>query len=810
MKNALMNKFFCIFAPKYALRHTMSKRLLLLIALMVGVMLPSHAVLKEDSLVNTLSILRQELTKYHDEYSARQKNSKMASQKVFMTLKDAVQKSNQNALMLYSQKDGYVFDLTYACHEAIEQHREFESHLFPFKSYVEKANVEVTRYDSLISALRAMPVMFLDEKAKTDRSVCLALAVNIRRMLVEDQQQLSEYIYYYQNTDKRLRYLSDYANRRYTDIQNSIFRNGGDSYFTILSNLGSYFRQTKESVDDKYVAMAKTKTRSQWDPRIIIFMFVIIAFYGVVAVILNQLVVRWMVTRLLRKKRFEGRANWFMEKRKCIIMATTVVTFAIILGIVHGTIKQSFILMASNLLVEYSWLLSVILISLLIRVSAQQIMSTFRIYTPLVVMGFIVITFRIILIPNDLVNLIFPPLLLICCLWQWNVLSRHNQNIDRIDMVFAYISQLVFVISLVSSVVGYTLLAVQILIWWIMQLACILTVTCIRDWFKKYSEDKKLADLPVTQNWHYRLFYWVLLPSCSVCSVMLSLYWAADVFNLSDLTWQLFTRPFIDVQNFRASIFGLSQIIIMWFVFNYINHTAKAFAKMYFEKKDSRSAASRIIMVNNVMQVLIWGIWFLATLAVFHVSNTWIEIVSGGLATGLGFASKDILENIYYGISLMAGRIRIGDLIVCDGIRGTVTSITYTSTMITATDGSVIAFTNSQLFTKNYKNLTRNHGYECHILDVGVAYGTDAPKCRQLLLDAVNSLKCVHNEGRQKTSVVLKELGDSAIIFKVLVWVNVRTQYVDDGEILECIYKTLNENNIEIPFPQTDVHMRTE
>ena len=56
----------------------------------------------------------------------------------------------------------------------------------------------------------------------------------------------------------------------------------------------------------------------------------------------------------------------------------------------------------------------------------------------------------------------------------------------------------------------------------------------------------------------------------------------------------------------------------------------------------------------------------------------------------------------------MTGRVKIGDLIVCDGIRGKVTSISYTSTMVTAMDGSVIAFTNSQLFTKNYQNMTRN------------------------------------------------------------------------------------------------------
>ena len=87
------------------------------------------------------------------------------------------------------------------------------------------------------------------------------------------------------------------------------------------------------------------------------------------------------------------------------------------------------------------------------------------------------------------------------------------------------------------------------------------------------------------------------------------------------------------------------------------------------------------------------------------------SIVMAGLATGLGFAMKDLLENFIYGISLMTGRLRVGDYIECDGVQGKVDSINYQSTQIVTLDGSVMAFQNSALFSKNFKNLTRNHGY---------------------------------------------------------------------------------------------------
>ena len=778
--------------------HTFISLLLLLLFA-----LPTQAVLKEDSLSSSLAILRQELQKYHDEYSSKQEEMKMAGQLVFKSLMQTMQSSNQNALMLYSQKDGYVFDLAYACHEATEQYKQFEKHLIPFRAYVEKNNDEVERFDSLITTLRSMPVMMLNDKGKTDRNVCLAIAINTRRMVVESREQLNEYIAYYSTTKERLKNLNDYANTKYAEIQNNIFKNGGDNYFTILSRFGYFISQMRTSIGEKYIRY--NNIRSQWDSRWILGLFIVILFYGMIAIILNQVIVRWIGTKIIRRDASESFREWFLAKRACIILASTAVTFAIILGIVKAFSTQNFITMASGLLVQFAWLMSVIIISIIIRVQAGKTVNTLFLYMPLLVNGFLVISFRVVLIPNALVNLIFPPILLICCLWQWIVL-RKKIDVEKTDRYYANFSQLVFIVSLVCSMIGFTLLSVQILIWWIMQLTCILTITCIRDWYKEFSKRHKLKSKPITQTWFHNFIYSVILPASTVASVMISLYWATEVFNLSGMTLNMLTRDFVNISNFRASVLDIAIVITMWFVFNYINRTAKAGIMQSLLQHDPDNAAQRFMMIRNILQIFIWGVWFLITLAVFNVSSTWLVVISGGLSTGIGFASKDILENIYYGISLMTGRIKIGDLIICDGVRGRVSSISYISTTIDTTDGSVIAFQNSQLFTKNYKNMTRNHGYECHILDVGVAYGTNIKQAKSVILSAISKLDCL--DPTKEPKVVLKELGDSALVLKVIVWVNVFTQFIDDGEVLEAIYDALNENNIEIPFPQLDIHQK--
>lgn len=782
----------------------MKKRLYIIILLMVAFVLPSNAVLKEANLDTTLYMLRTELTNYHIDLEKQNQAAKAQQLAVIQELISIVKQADQNSIMLYSQRNGYIFDMTYACHEATEQFKKFKSKAVPFRQMIKKNNVEVARFDSLINYLYGMNTMFLSEEAQVNRNVDLTLAVNIRRQLVEKQKQLQAYVQAYDRTDRKLQALNDYANRRYEDIQNSIFNNGGDNYLRILRNISMNYKEAKTSVTEKYKPVPGMM--SQWDVRIIFILFGIIIFWGLISIFLNLFTIRIVITQLMKHGMFENRKESFMAKRPCLIMAMTVVTFAVILGIVRMAVTQNFVIMASQLLVEYSWLVGVILVSILLRVDNDKIKNTFRIYSPLMLVGFTVIVFRIILIPNDLVNLIFPPVLLLCALWQWNVIGRKHNQVLRTDKTYAFISLAVFGVSTIFAWTGFTLLAVQLIIWWTMQLTCVLTITCCEGWLSVYAKRKKLADKAITDKWLYRFIYKVLLPISVVLSFIISIYWAADVFNMSDTTWEIFNKDYIKTSNFTASLFSISEVACLYFLFNYINITSVDFMRHHFEKADPASAASKIVMFKNVMQVIIWGIWLLIALNVFQVGKSWLLAIFAGLSTGLGFASKDILENIYYGISLMMGRVKVGDYIICDGTRGKVSSISYTSTMLEATDGSVIAFQNSQLFSKNYKNMTKNHGYELDILEVGIAYGSNVKEVKQILIDALMKLDCIYQDKGVK--VLLKSFDDSCITLKIVVWVNVLTQAIDDATIMECIYDTLNDHNIEIPFPQREITIK--
>ena len=94
-----------------------------------------------------------------------------------------------------------------------------------------------------------------------------------------------------------------------------------------------------------------------------------------------------------------------------------------------------------------------------------------------------------------------------------------------------------------------------------MQLTCILSITCLKDWMEVYAERKNLKQKPITDKWIFRFINKVLIPAGSVLSFIVAIYWAADVFNMSDTTWMIFNKEYIRTSNFTASLFSILSLI---------------------------------------------------------------------------------------------------------------------------------------------------------------------------------------------------------------------------------------------------------
>ncbi len=780
----------------------MMKRQLLLVLLVLATMLPASAVLKEENMAQTLSVLCEELSETHQEQKERAKRFEQRNKQFQRSIGRDLELCNNIELMLYSQKEANVFDLAYACGQATSLYNRV-SRTRSFKQFEQQQDEQIAQYESLVQALNNIPDYQLKTPAmRATRDSCIFLAKFIESDIRKTRETMKGNHEQRQWVAKKAKKLNDYAMEMYERIRENVFVNGGQNYFQILKRFNYNWKNSRDDISEKYTPTRKT--RSEWRGEYIGFLFIFMAVY-----VIGALVLSWLILRFLVPKRFLTRASYktFLEKRSCIVICVAAAVFGIATFIISSVVDQNFMSMATTLLSEYAWLIAVITLSIIIRLDSSAVKSGIKLYVPVLLVGFVVFFFRIVFLPSTMVNLVFPPLLLVFTVWQLIVNRRHNADVPRSDMFYSWISFTVMAVSTVMAWMGYTLMSVQVLIWWIMQLTLIQTITVVYDLLHNYERRRIPEDADVRRTWFYDAVYKMVVPIAATLSVALSIYWAAQVFDLTQWCERIFRYKFVDQPGLIVlSLDRLLFCVAAAFVFHYIIYLfIQGYQLWKVYKTGSENKAVTLSM--NIIKYIGWGIYVYIVLVTLHVNRTGITFILTGLSTGIGFAMKDTLENLFYGLSLMNGRVKIGDVIECDGVRGKVKNINYQSTLVETIDGSVIAFLNSQLFTKNFKNMTRNHGYEMAKITVGVAYGSKIDAVREMIIERISKLDC-YDPGKG-VQVLFQNFGESSVDLLVVVWVRVSSQVADVALIKENIYSVLNENGIEIPFPQADLHIRT-
>ena len=872
------------------------KKLIFLLILVLTAVLPASAVLKEKDLARTLGVLRAELA---SDFEKQQQFLQMYEQQGAAQHQQLVSYMNQCeqiGLMLYSQSADNTFDQAYACQQAVDLYwrlSDKSGNTLPYDKIIDWLRSEIYRYDALIASLRSMPPvaendedllsqsdsillnaidslastisgrdsdavasmevtpmmrgkkddapdepLYLTGQQLADRAACLEYAENMRNNVQHFLESLEAESIYYHSVQDKVDSLNSFAQKRYKVLQDYIFKMGSENYFTVLTSLPRSMHKAERAARTKYKPFAKHEQEndySEWRGLSVLFISIFVALYLSIAILIAFALLQWCMP-----KRWRG-SNW-PSRRKMLTWVVGTAIFAVYVMVVRQFVHRNSIQMGTELVMNFAWLLEAIFLSLYIRLKGRQMTDAALIYTPLLLLAFLVIMFRIVLIPDAAINLVLPPVLIVFTLWQLWLSGRHRRELPLLDTAYTHITSVVMGVSAIVSWSGYSLMAIQIIVWWTFQLAAITTITCLYDLMEMYEQSKLLRRVQrveratgsdvdaddrrlmlkrmavgryITTTWFYDLVNRTIVPILAVLSVLISIYWASEIFAMTSLCMKVFFRDFISQTDLiQVSLFKLCIVAALWFIFRYLNYALCSFYVAYRRKVTPPDEVLNFTLARNVIAIIIWGLYFITVLVLLHVPKSGISIVTAGLATGLGFAMQDLIENFFYGLSLMTGRLRVGDYIECDGITGKVESITYQSTQVITADGCVIAFLNKSLFSKNFKNMTRNHSYELITVPVGVAYGTDVEAVRRMLVEALtpicrerNAADMPYADPERPVVVRFAGFGDSSVDLTVLVWMLVEEKYGFTGRVKETIYNTLNANNIEIPFPQRDVHL---
>ena len=725
-----------------------------------------------------------------------------------------------------------------------------DQHLSELASTLEKEVIRIAVKDSLSSPF------VLDAEGEVYRDTCILYASELLKKQAHNRTHIIADSTHYQAAYLRMKEAYDYAQSRYGELEKYVFLDGQTPFLEILAAPRAAWEKVKvalhaqydfEELNEETPADAEEEDDDDDD------LFSGLSSKGANAVLvlvsvvqLVALVLFWVLTffLLLLLSRIP-KIKRHLPLNQMSLFSVLVGTFLYFLVLGFGVHGNEYVQLSAKNINTFLWLLLAITGSLLLRVKPQQSPHCLVLYIPTFLIALIIIVCRISFVPDRLMNFLFPPILAFAVLRQLFFCIRENGKATAIDSVLGWTSLAIYLMAFIGAFFGYTFVSLLVLIWWYFQLAVILTIFCISDLMDRYKQrrlDKRVealrkrityvsgADresLLFGATWFYDFIRQVLFPAMVLLSLPFCIHMSLDVFDFDDLYDKIFNIPFVQLMSKEgfetlrisgASIIGLS---ILFFVLRYFNRAIHAIWQYVryaaFMRKHKRTSIRdneiNLSLGNSIISVLVWMSYVIVVVVVWKIPTGSLSLVAGGLSAGIGLALKDILNNFIYGIQLMGGRLRVGDWIECEGVRGRVVAINYQCVVVETLDGTEMSFLNASLFGKNFNNLTRNNSYEFTKIIAGVAYGTDVKKVREALVAAMDKIRTKDNYGREIVdpkygiNVVVNDMADSAVEIAVKQYVLVpeRIGYIDRAK--EVIYEALNAAGITIPFPQCDVHL---
>jgi len=272
-------------------------------------------------------------------------------------------------------------------------------------------------------------------------------------------------------------------------------------------------------------------------------------------------------------------------------------------------------------------------------------------------------------------------------------------------------------------------------------------------------------------------------------------------------------------EDIRDTVFAIYRIVLVLVIFYLVYKLFKEIL-IYYGKMIAKRTASKVddVLIPVVEKVGVVVIALVAIGYVLGVLNVDLTMfVAGGVVVSmvLAFAAQETISNFFSGIFLLLDRpFAEGDtIILSDGDWCEVRRIGLRTTRLYRySDASIVSIPNNRLVNEKIARMTNVSDPARININVGVAYGTDPSKAREAIMEAVKETPhALLTDKDRQPMILFDEMGDSALMFKVYVWIKDRDdRMMARDRLLEEIYRKLNEAGIEIPFPQRVVWMKQQ
>ena len=271
---------------------------------------------------------------------------------------------------------------------------------------------------------------------------------------------------------------------------------------------------------------------------------------------------------------------------------------------------------------------------------------------------------------------------------------------------------------------------------------------------------------------------------------------------------ELLTTTLFELQNTEVSF--LTLIIFLFFIASFII-ASKVIKKMLLSRFLTRFEIESGLRYTlaRVTQYIIVTIGVLISFQFIGIDLSSLAVIFGFLSVGIGFGLQNVTSNFIAGLIVLFERpISVGDRVEVAGIQGDVLEINIRATKIRTLNKVSIIVPNSEFVSSNVINYS--HGDPQYRLDVevGVSYGSDLDTVIKALREVADENNSVLQNPEPQIHLV--SFGDSAWDMQLRVWIPDVKQYpIVQNEFNQAIVKKFKEYDIEIPFPQRDLHVRS-
>ncbi len=272
------------------------------------------------------------------------------------------------------------------------------------------------------------------------------------------------------------------------------------------------------------------------------------------------------------------------------------------------------------------------------------------------------------------------------------------------------------------------------------------------------------------------------------------------------LLYEIITYPLFKIQDSHISLHTIAVLLIFIFAAYLISRYLQ---KIYDLRVASHFSRGTDFTVKRLIHYSVLIIAFLIGVEAAGIDLSSLAIIAGFLSVGIGFGLKNITSNFISGLILLFERpIEVGDTVTVGDQLGTVTGINLRATEVNTWENIDIIIPNSAFVEENVVNWSHGEDHVRISCEVGVAYGCDTAKVKELLETVAGEHPKILKTPRP--NVLFRAFGDSSLDFELRFWIkNPRWRARIQSEINFAIDREFRKHQIEIPFPQRDLHLRS-